>query len=232
MKATAAATGFGSRSRSSLDAVCGRLRRPHLDGLRPFSAAGGGGERCFPPSVFPLWKPPFLIPPFSKESTKGGKPRGAPARRPLWRGARRGSLYPTPLVCATRRRPTGCRRHSAAQPPLRLPPPGAGRVGQAATGSARSGLRHGVGLPWNGGGQAVLPAASVRRNPGFTARRTRLRPRVVAAEDVGTVTPPRRRAPLRQASRRQSRHVACWSLRPEGRRRSRFPFNRRKWWGG
>ena len=73
----------------------------------------------FPPA------PPFPRRPLSKRNTAGGKTHpGATARR-LFVGDRR---------------PTGARHHSAAQPPLRLPPPGAGRVGQAATGSARSGL--------------------------------------------------------------------------------------------
>lgn len=91
--------------------------------LRAGALRRGTGRRVtlFPPSVFPLWKPPFPrgargarglwpIPPFSKESTKGGKPRGAPARRPLWRGRRHGaSLFP----CLSRPK-RACRPRAAA----------------------------------------------------------------------------------------------------------------------
>ena len=170
------------------------------------------------PLSFPPLETPFPDPPFQKESTKGGKPRGAPARRPLWRGRRHGASLspclsrPKTGLPSARRRPTGCRRHSAAQPPLRLPPPGAGRVGRAATGSARSGLRHGVGLPWNGGGQAVLPAPGIRRNPGFTARRTRLRPRVAGKHRHAAAQPGS--APASTAPAKPSR---CLLVAPPGR---------------
>ena len=51
------------------DAECPLPRRP------PESAAAPEAMR-FPPSVFPLWKPPFQIPPFQADSTKGANRRG------------------------------------------------------------------------------------------------------------------------------------------------------------
>lgn len=43
-------------------------------------AAGGGWDMRFPPSFFPLWKPPFRLPPFQADHTKGGKPQGDKGR--------------------------------------------------------------------------------------------------------------------------------------------------------
>lgn len=167
-----------------------------------------GGRRrrtLFPPSVFPLWKPPFLIPPFKRNPPKGEN-RGGHQRGGLY-GAD-GGMEPLDLhafhaprqargLPSARRRPTGCRRHSAAQPPLRLPPPGAGRVGQAATGSARSGLRHGVGLPWcrlrrlDGVSQTRLVVlTSCGNNPRFTIADVN----AAACRCKAIATPPRRPA--------------------------------------
>lgn len=66
---TEAAERKGQLPRQGLRARC---RYRDLDGLRPPSAAGGGGlpasgrANAVSPSVSPLWKPPFLIPPFKK----------------------------------------------------------------------------------------------------------------------------------------------------------------------
>ena len=101
---------------------------------RPFGRARRAADvqRCFPPSVFPLWKPPFRDPPFQKqESAKGGKPRGATARRLFRRGL--DPLGPQP-------------QRGRAPPPSGLPVPlrrlspvapgprGAGRVGRSCAG--------------------------------------------------------------------------------------------------
>lgn len=70
----------------------------------------------FPPSVFPLWKPPFLIPP-----SCGSRQRGQTA-------GGHGAASSTP----TQRRPSGCRGQPAAcPPPLRRSPRRGGRVGRA-----------------------------------------------------------------------------------------------------
>jgi len=110
-----------------------------------------------PHQFSPLWNPPFpvrfanrpdlfgVIPPFKKELTKGGKPQGAPARRnhgadggmePLSLHAPHGLRQAQALPSAPRR-PEGCRRHSAAHPPLRLALKG-WRFGRAGSGCGRS----------------------------------------------------------------------------------------------
>ena len=143
-------------------------------------AAGGVGQRCFPPSVFPLWKPPFLIPPFKKELTKGGKPQGAPARRnygadggmePLSLHALHGLRQAQALPSAPRR-PTGCRRHSAAHPPLRHGPRRAGRFGRPGSGCGRSGPRTVSALHGTAAGTAIFSDAVKRRLLSSQAART------------------------------------------------------------
>jgi hypothetical protein len=90
--------------------VHSKTRSPYRRARRAAAAT------LFPPSVFPLWKPPFQIPPFSKESTKGGKPRGAPARRS--HGAD-GGMEPLHLHALHGRSGLAVR----APPPSGLPPP-------------------------------------------------------------------------------------------------------------
>jgi len=111
----------------------------------------------FPPSVFPLWKPPFpstssgspledsLRPdsPFSKaDSTKGGKPQGANARRPFWKTAQNRRRVGGFFQRRFQPPPYG----GPAPPPLNQPrcarPQSWGqRVGRAETGCGRSGPR-------------------------------------------------------------------------------------------
>ena len=108
------------------------LQLPEPVTRRPLEERGGRPRATlFPPSVFPLWKPPFLIPPFKQESAKGGKPRGATARRLFRRGL--DPLGPQP-------------QRGRAPPPSGLPVPlrrlspvapgprGAGRVGRSCAG--------------------------------------------------------------------------------------------------
>ena len=115
------------------------LRRSAAEDGRTSTAYGLQARRAtaanaVSPLSFPPLETPFPDPPFQKESTKGGKPRGAPARRPLWRGRRHGASLspclsrPKTGLPSARRRPTGCRRHSAAQPPLRHGPQGPGAL--------------------------------------------------------------------------------------------------------
>jgi hypothetical protein len=114
-KSTAAANG---------SALCGVRFRWSLTCER-------GGRRTttlFPPSVFPLWKPPFLIPPFFKESTKGGKPRGETARRFHGAAPGRGDPIPAPLEAPRTAALRVARHHSAALPPLRQNPQGFGAL--------------------------------------------------------------------------------------------------------
>lgn len=110
-KATRRARRYGSRSRCSLYAVCGR-RRPHLNGLRPLPERGW--HAVSPRLGFPPWTPFSEAPPFFKEFRQGGNPSG---------GQQHGLLYVEKVG-----RPTGARHHSAAQPPLRHGPQGPGAL--------------------------------------------------------------------------------------------------------
>jgi hypothetical protein len=66
--------------------MCGQMRHTILadrrlighpsGGFSLKSAAGGPDQRCFPPSVSPLWNPPFLIPPSNSNTPKGENRRG------------------------------------------------------------------------------------------------------------------------------------------------------------
>ena len=126
--------------------MCGQMRHTILadrrligrpsGGFSQKSAAGGPDQRCFPPSVFPLWNPPFLIPPSNSNTPKGENRRGQ--QRGVFTGAAEetaGSLSPSG---AAPRRPSGCQGHSAAHPPLRQDPRGVRRVGRASMRFAHS----------------------------------------------------------------------------------------------
>ena len=149
----------------------------------------------FPPPWFSPLDPPFRGAPFFKEFRQGGKPI------PPTRGARSGAAKPggnsTAFVSFEIGRPTGARRHSAAQPPSRLPPPGAGRVGQAGSGSSRS-VPH------------TLPAFRGRRH-GERALKTKPAPRVAGCVDEQGN--PRTRFPWPAAS-------SLWPRAPRRRRTS------------
>ena len=81
----------------------------------------------FPPSVFPLWKPPFLIPPFLRTTPKGENRRGT-THGGSYGKRRESGLLGRPLSWRRfPRRPSGARRHSAAWPPL-APRPRRGRA--------------------------------------------------------------------------------------------------------
>ena len=127
---------------------------------RPTASKRGGRRRrtLFPPSVFPLWKPPFLIPPFSKESTKGGKPQGAPARRPLWRGRRHGASL-SPCLSRPQR---ACRPRAAALRVAAATPPLSPRCATAPRGRAR----------WSGRHRLSPFRASTRCRPSVERRRS------------------------------------------------------------
>ena len=109
---------------------------------RPARERGGTLALRFPPSVFPLWEPPFQIPPFQADSTKGGKPQGATARRPSWKTAQNRRRVGGFLQRRFQPPPYG----GPAPPPLDQPrcarPQSWGqRVGRAETGCGRSGPR-------------------------------------------------------------------------------------------
>ena len=99
------------------------LRRSAAEDGRTSTAYGLQARRAtaanaVSPLSFPPLETPFPDPPFQKESTKGGKPRGAPARRPLWRGRRHGaSLSPCLSRYACRPRAAAL-RVAATTPPL------------------------------------------------------------------------------------------------------------------
>ena len=86
--------------------------RPTAFMTRRAAAANAVSPLSFPPCGIPLSGTPLS----SKDHTKGGKPRGAPARRLLWR----------PSKIRAPRRPPGCRRHTAAFPPCAFGPQGPG----------------------------------------------------------------------------------------------------------
>ncbi len=69
------------------------------------SAAGGPDQRCFPPSVSPLWNPPFLIPPSNSNTPKGGNRRGQ--QRGVSTGAAEETAGPLSPRGAAPRRPSG-----------------------------------------------------------------------------------------------------------------------------
>ena len=71
----------------------------------PKSAAGGPDQRCFPPSVSPLWNPPFLIPPSNSNTPKGGNRRGQ--QRGVSTGAAEETAGPLSPRGAAPRRPSG-----------------------------------------------------------------------------------------------------------------------------
>jgi hypothetical protein len=125
---------------------------------------------------------PFPDPPFQQGIHQRGKTAGGTSAAAFMARTAAWSLFLSmPLTLrlpSARRRPTGCRRHSAAQPPLRHGPqgPGAPRkvayraqrghaIGQAATGSARS-LQRRAGRastrcrPSEESPTAILPAQS------------------------------------------------------------------------
>ena len=175
----------------------------------PPSQRGGAPALRFPPSVFPLWKPPFQIPPLKADSTKGGKPQGATARRPFWKTAqnRRG------VGGFSQRRFRPPPYGGPAPPPLNQPrcarPQSWGqRVGRAESGCGRSGPR-------------TLPALQGRRVRGVDLPPKTLRggfrfaPQNPPRPDPATVTPARKRL----------RAVMPIANRPK-RMRTTFPFSR------
>ena len=69
------------------------------------NAACGPDQRCFPPSVSPLWNPPFLIPPSNSNTPKGGNRRGQ--QRGVFTGAAEETAGPLSPLGAAPRRPSG-----------------------------------------------------------------------------------------------------------------------------
>ena len=135
--------------------------------IRPPSPRSGGcwrgGRRTInavSPHQFSPFGNPFSGSPLSKRYTPKGEHRrghqrgGSMAQTAAW------SLFFSMPFNARRRAcrlRTAALRVAATTPPLAVPPtPRPGGQGQPATGSARSGLRHGVGLPRCGGCQTVL----------------------------------------------------------------------------
>ena len=111
------------------DAECPLPRRP------PESAAAPEAMR-FPPSVFPLWKPPFQIPPFQADSTKGANRRGQPHGG--LSGKRRKTAEESAVFFSAvfGRRPTGGPAPAAAEStPCARPHSWGQRVGRAGNGS-------------------------------------------------------------------------------------------------
>jgi hypothetical protein len=114
------------RAQNSAPTAVGTCHAPCFNGppAPQKSAAGGPDQRCFPPSVSPLWNPPFLIPPSNSNTPKGENRRGQ--QRGVSTGAAEETAGPLSPRGAAPRRPSGCQCHSAACPPCAKAPEGVG----------------------------------------------------------------------------------------------------------
>ena len=118
-------------------------RYPRAPSGIPIGNSAAAPRPCVFPLQFSPLETPFPESPFSRaDSTKGGKPQGANARRPFWKTAQNRGTDAVFFSAVFRRRPTG----GPAPPPLNQPhcarPRSWGqRVGRAETGCGRSGPR-------------------------------------------------------------------------------------------
>ena len=146
-------------------------------------------QRCFPPSVFPLWNPPFLIPPSKSNTPKGENRRGQ--QRGGFTGAAGETAGPLVPRGAAPRRPPGCQGHSAACPPCSSAPAGPGAlVGptRAALLAAPLPALHGRRRSSQSTGSRYSPESWLHRSPGSWLR-TALPVAAVGVPPSATIAP-------------------------------------------